>query len=36
MDLRVVTFAEAWQPEFKEKKGEVYFKNGDRNDYPNF
>jgi hypothetical protein len=36
MDLRVVTFAEARQPEFKEKKGEGYIQYGDRNDYPNY
>jgi len=34
MDLRVLTFAEARQPEFKEKKGEGYMQYGDRNDYP--
>ena len=34
MDLRVLTFAEARQPEFKEKKGEGYIQYGDRNDYP--
>ncbi len=31
-----VTFAEARQPEFKEKKGEGYIQYGDRNDYPNY
>lgn len=36
MDLRIVTFAEARQPEFKEKKGEGYIQYGDRNDYPNY
>ena len=36
MDLRVLTFAEAKQPEFKEKKGEGYIQYGDRNDYPNY
>ena len=36
MDLRVLTFAEARQPEFKEKKGEGYIQYGDRNDYPNY
>ena len=34
MDLRVLSFAEARQPEFKEKKGEGYVQYGDRNDYP--
>ena len=34
MDLRVLTFAEARQPEFKEKRGEGYIQYGDRNDYP--
>ena len=34
MDLRVLSFAEARQPEFKEKKGEGYIQYGDRNDYP--
>ena len=36
MDLRVLTFAEARQPDFKEKKGEGYMLYGDRNDYPNY
>lgn len=36
MDLRVLTFAEARQPEFKEKRGEGYIQYGDRNDYPNY
>ena len=36
MDLRVLTFAEAKQPEFKEKKGEGYIQYGERNDYPNY
>ena len=34
MDLRVLSFAEARQPEFKEKKSEGYVQYGDRNDYP--
>ena len=34
MDLRVLSFAEARQPEFKEKRGEGYVQYGDRNDYP--
>jgi len=36
IDLRVLSFAEARQPEFKEKKGEGYMQYGDRNDYPNY
>ena len=36
MDLRVLTFAEARQPEFKEKRGEGYIQYGDRNDYPTY
>lgn len=36
MDLRVLTFAEARQPDFKEKKGEGYMLYGDRNDYPTY
>lgn len=36
MDLRVLSFAEARQPDFKEKKGEGYIQYGDRNDYPNY
>ena len=36
IDLRVLTFAEARQPEFKEKKGidGGYIKYGENNDYP--
>ncbi len=38
MDIRVLTFAEAKQPTFREEKGENggYIKYGDRNDYPNY
>jgi len=38
MDIRVLTFAEAKQPIFQEKKGENggYMQYGDRNDYPNY
>jgi hypothetical protein len=36
IDLRVLSFAEAKQPDFKEKKGEGYMQYGDRNDYPNY
>ena len=38
IDLRVLTFAEAKQPEFKEKKGidGGYIKYGENNDYPEY
>ena len=38
IDLRVLTFAEARQPEFKEKKGVDggYSKYGENNDYPDY
>jgi len=38
IDLRVLTFAEARQPEFKEKKGVDggYIKYGENNDYPEY
>ena len=34
--LRFLGFAEARQPEYKEKKGIGYMLYGDRNDYPNY
>jgi hypothetical protein len=38
IDLRILTFAEARQPEFKEKKGidGGYIKYGENNDYPEY
>ena len=36
IDLRFLGFAEARQPEYKEKKGIGYMLYGDRNDYPNY
>jgi hypothetical protein len=36
MNFILVQFAEAKQPEYKEKKGEGYIQYGDRNDYPNY
>ena len=36
IDLRVLSFAEAKQPEYKEKKGEGYIQFGDKNDYPTY
>ena len=36
IDLRFLGFAEARQPEYKEKKGIGYMQYGDRNDYPNY
>jgi len=36
IDLRVLSFAEAKQPEFKEKKGVGYMQYGDKNDYPTY
>lgn len=35
-NILVLTFAEAKQPEYKEKKGVGYIQYGDRNDYPNY
>lgn len=35
-DIMVVSFAEAKQPEFKERKGRGYVEFGDRNDYPDY
>lgn len=35
-DIMVVSFAEAKQPEFKERKGRGYIEFGDRNDYPDY
>lgn len=36
MELQVYSFAEAKQPEYKEKKGEGYMQYGQNNDYPNY
>jgi DNA-binding MarR family transcriptional regulator len=36
MELQVLTFAEAKQPEYKEKKGEGYMQYGQNNDYPQY
>jgi DNA-binding MarR family transcriptional regulator len=36
MNYQIVTFAEAKQPEYKEKKGEGYIQYGDKNDYPSY
>ncbi len=36
IDLRVLSFAEAKQPEFKEDKGEGFMQYGKRNDYPTY
>lgn len=35
-DVVVLTFAEARQPEYKERKGRGYIEFGDRNDYPEY
>ncbi len=35
-NILVLTFAEAKQPEYKEKKGVGFIQYGDRNDYPNY
>jgi len=35
-NLVILTFAEAKQPEYKEKKGVGYIEFGDKNDYPNY
>ena len=34
MSFQIIQFAEAKQPEYKEKKGEGYIQYGDKNDYP--
>jgi DNA-binding MarR family transcriptional regulator len=36
MEIQVLTFAEAKQPEYKEKKGEGYMQYGQNNDYPQY
>jgi hypothetical protein len=36
MEIQVLTFAEAKQPEYKEKKGEGYMGYGQNNDYPQY
>ncbi len=36
MSFQIIQFAEAKQPEYKEKKGEGYIQYGDKNDYPNY
>jgi len=36
MNFHVIQFAEAKQPEYKEKRGEGYIQYGDKNDYPNY
>jgi DNA-binding MarR family transcriptional regulator len=36
MEIKVLTFAEAKQPEYKEKKGEGYMQYGQNNDYPQY
>ncbi|CAB4137545.1 Winged helix-turn-helix DNA-binding [uncultured Caudovirales phage] len=35
-DFLIIQFAEAKQPEYREKKKEGYMEYGDRNDYPNY
>lgn len=35
-NLVILTFAEAKQPEYREKKGVGYIEFGDKNDYPNY
>ncbi len=35
-DVVVLTFAEARQPEYRERKGRGYIEFGDRNDYPDY
>jgi len=35
-NILVLTFAEAKQPEYREKKGVGFIQYGDRNDYPNY
>lgn len=34
--FQIIQFAEAKQPEYREKKGEGYIQYGDRNDYPDY
>jgi len=36
MNYVLVQFAEAKQPDYREKKGEGYMQYGDRNDYPQY
>jgi DNA-binding MarR family transcriptional regulator len=36
MNYQLVTFAEARQPEYREKKGEGYIQYGEKNDYPQY
>ena len=36
MEIQVLTFAEAKQPEYKEKKGEGYMQYDQNNDYPQY
>ncbi len=36
MSFQIIQFAEAKQPEYKEKKGEGYIQYGEKNDYPNY
>ena len=35
-NLVILSFAEAKQPEYREKKGQGYIEFGDKNDYPNY
>lgn len=36
MSFQIIQFAEAKQPEYKEKRGEGYIQYGEKNDYPNY
>jgi ribosomal protein S25 len=36
MNIQLIQFAEAKQPQYAEKKGEGYIQYGDRNDYPQY
>ena len=36
MSFQIIQFAEAKQPEYKEKKGEGYIQYGEKNDYPTY
>lgn len=36
MNIQLIQFAEAKQPQYSEKKGEGYIQYGDRNDYPQY
>jgi ribosomal protein S25 len=36
MSFQIIQFAEAKQPEYKEKKGEGYIQYGEKNDYPQY